>query len=948
MNTGNISIKASVSGNTPGLKGERGNGIKSTVLNDDYSLTFNYTNGTSDTTPPIRGQKGEKGDNGISPSITTSKSGKVTTITIKDATGTKVATINDGVDSQGDMLKSTYDKNSNGIVDNSEKVNGHTVESNVPANAKFTDTIYTHPINSGNKHIPSGGSSGQILKWEEDGAAKWDDSIEAHREGTELKVNNYKQLIKFTKEGKTEQKTYTGKNLFYDTPSSTTSNGITLTKNSDGSFTLNGTSTNVSVFNFTLPKVLLAGTYTFSIKGSDNIPGDVFLRARDNNWAMVETQSQVNGNNTTQNSHTFTCKKDISIVAINITRAGITFNNFVIYPQLEKGTTATKFEPYVGATPSPNPDYPQKIKNVRGVENIWFGGDSVTVNGVTFTKNDDGSYDITGTATAEANCYNFMNIANTKLKNGINYIMSINKLTDTNVGILTEAYAGETWVKHIINGINTKNDLLSSKTVIIEDNITRIRYGLRVTKGTTVDVKGLKIQLEEGPIVHDFVPNGSNYLQLKNVKKNLFDKNNLHFILGAVDVESITINNVGKSFYIKCKPNTTYTISRKIVGSRFVAGTTNGIPKQGEKVYDRVVNNAGSSITLTTSTNSNYLCVYYLINSTENENNILDNIQIEEGSESTSYEPYKEKIINVDLKGNNLCSNKDKLVKDELLVENGKAKIYKKIKEVVLDGTEDFGKTEEGFVLVTNDWGNKNKSATLSNYFTTYTNYSEFKEAKEGAGFLYENVNNFYIKIDGATTVNEFRAKLKSLYNAGTPVKVQYELAEPKVIDLGKVDFDLIENSTLTCEEESDMKIDYLTIDSNIFVQDNLDGNSNQKAPSVDAVNKAINKISNYSSEEQCIGEWFGEKHYRKVFEIDMDSTLKQMTIPTGIDMKQLTHAYGVALNSDTIYLPLNFYNNLGWDSFHLTGKGANIILQRGDNFSITKVFITLEYTKNV
>jgi len=30
---------------------------------------------------------------------------------------------------------------------------------------------YTHPSNSGNKHIPSGGSSGQILVWKADGEA---------------------------------------------------------------------------------------------------------------------------------------------------------------------------------------------------------------------------------------------------------------------------------------------------------------------------------------------------------------------------------------------------------------------------------------------------------------------------------------------------------------------------------------------------------------------------------------------------------------------------------------------------------------------------------------------------------------------------------------------------------------------------------------------------------
>lgn len=35
------------------------------------------------------------------------------------------------------------------------------------------NTVYTHPTTSGNKHIPSGGSSGQILRWSADGTAVW-------------------------------------------------------------------------------------------------------------------------------------------------------------------------------------------------------------------------------------------------------------------------------------------------------------------------------------------------------------------------------------------------------------------------------------------------------------------------------------------------------------------------------------------------------------------------------------------------------------------------------------------------------------------------------------------------------------------------------------------------------------------------------------------------------
>lgn len=73
----------------------------------------------------------------------------------------------------GDMLKSVYDTDNDGIIDNAKKVNGHTVLSDVPTGAKFTDTIYSHPTTPGNKHIPSGGISGQVLRWAADGTAAW-------------------------------------------------------------------------------------------------------------------------------------------------------------------------------------------------------------------------------------------------------------------------------------------------------------------------------------------------------------------------------------------------------------------------------------------------------------------------------------------------------------------------------------------------------------------------------------------------------------------------------------------------------------------------------------------------------------------------------------------------------------------------------------------------------
>lgn len=53
------------------------------------------------------------------------------------------------------------------------KDSGFTIATSVPSGAKFTDTVYTHPTSAGNKHIPSGGATGQILKWYADGTAVW-------------------------------------------------------------------------------------------------------------------------------------------------------------------------------------------------------------------------------------------------------------------------------------------------------------------------------------------------------------------------------------------------------------------------------------------------------------------------------------------------------------------------------------------------------------------------------------------------------------------------------------------------------------------------------------------------------------------------------------------------------------------------------------------------------
>ena len=58
--------------------------------------------------------------------------------------GTYVAVEAGGGTGDGDMLTSVYDTEENGVIDNSELVNGLTVETAVPSGALFTDTIYNN------------------------------------------------------------------------------------------------------------------------------------------------------------------------------------------------------------------------------------------------------------------------------------------------------------------------------------------------------------------------------------------------------------------------------------------------------------------------------------------------------------------------------------------------------------------------------------------------------------------------------------------------------------------------------------------------------------------------------------------------------------------------------------------------------------------------------------
>lgn len=291
-------------------------------------------------------------------------------------------------------------------------------------------------------------------------------------------------------------------------------------------------------------------------------------------------------------------------------------------------------------------------QETRSGYNFWKPFTSQTKDGVTLTVKDDGSYVLSGTATKTTSFY----------VNGLNYdaadytIALFNSTAMSNEtfyvqiehenGLLKQAFLTTNTIK---SGTTGKINALS---IVIPADLTLNNFTFKPMLLKGIYTANTMLRFEQ----YGTMPSTDYPSEIKTVGSNvqLFDKDNVNKLNGVPDVSSITSNTVAKSFYVQAKPNTTYTVSRKIIGSRFVVGTTANLPAVGETIIDRKVNNEGSSITLTTSKNVNYLVVYYLYNSSENEEEILDNIKIEKGSVATPWSAYRTGSAEMDVANENL------------------------------------------------------------------------------------------------------------------------------------------------------------------------------------------------------------------------------------------------------------------------------------------------------
>lgn len=134
--------------------------------------------------------------------------------------------------------------------------------------------------------------------------------------------------------------------------------------------------------------VLQAGSYALSFTRAETTGHYVAVFTFDSNDNFLGRAITLSGQATSGNGN---ISNQVAYVRIafetNTHGTTVTFNGI----QLEAGSTATDYEPYVGGTPSPNPEYPQPIQTVTGTQTITINGQAFTIDLGTIELNDLGN-----------------------------------------------------------------------------------------------------------------------------------------------------------------------------------------------------------------------------------------------------------------------------------------------------------------------------------------------------------------------------------------------------------------------------------------------------------------------------------------------------------------------------------------------------------------------------
>lgn len=374
---------------------------------------------------------------------------------------------------------------------------------------------------------------------------------------------------------------------------------------------------------------LIGGTATFNYQVSGNIVKIEYL-SEDKRTVYSTYRGQITGNHTITQVVKIIPNETATLSGTSISinnSSNLTFANLQINGNSVQNGTPTTSSPIA-------------IKNSGDSKNIFYLPDSNSSNGITYSVNDDGTFYLYGTATANTIFYIYKDLLTSELINGQKYTLSSITSLTSGVEIRLEAYNGTTWQRHVLGGVLNSSTQIRTGTVNL-NSTTRIRYSVYIASGTTSPFgRKYGIQLEKGDTRTSFTPEGEGFINETISNKNLFDG---ELELGNYDNNGnkISVSNIYRcANFIKVNSNTTYTISLNGVSKRYVV-----------YYYDNSqtfisMTTALTTGTFTTPNNTEYITFRCFGADFTNDFSNLK-IQIEKGSTATFYIAHQEQLFTI-------------------------------------------------------------------------------------------------------------------------------------------------------------------------------------------------------------------------------------------------------------------------------------------------------------
>lgn len=465
-----------------------------------------------------------------------------------------------------------------------------------------------------------------------------------------------------------------------------------------------------------------------------------------------------------------------------------TFEDLMIYEGIED----KPYEPYTGGIPSPNLDYPQKITNVGGYDNLF---DKNNIISGSYVSDSNGAFVSNSTSKRT----NYIEIQ----ANSYYHIYS-----DKATGNWGAWYDKD---KNFISGITLggKNEGVVNSPANAKYIAFTVSYQGNLTDYSKIKINETAIKIKQS---------GKNKLDFKKILKSA---NVTYTEQDGVFNLANNGNLYSVPYKLNLKPNTTYTIYQNFQEQ---SSTNVRLTILRGSKYEKVVESYSTSETesyrkktFTTDESSDYYIrgdwsLLYLPL-------IYNEPILVEGTNVTSYEPYHEPIITpINLQGNILSKVGD--VKDILKVNrNGEVEIKKNTWEETINGSDliTLPNNNKGLVLTTS----KKKPTNYGNNDYLVTNAQRNRTFNDGT--VYQKPSNFVFVGSSTDTLETIKAK----FNGG---KILYQLATPQIITLPSISpielwqgtniFSLVTN--LDTEIELEYPTNYDTIDEEYINDTNV------------------------------------------------------------------------------------------------------------------------------